>query len=215
MYDKATVEFDGDSRGRASGILLGRFVYWLLRENWEKPNEFLQAIVEQEFPNRRTTQKISAYRSYCRHDPDRMGKGLPPINGKLNASQRLEFADVQESMNSIRSSKSEVVETVRVGELFQAVKTRVGQLEFSVIVRENYAHRCCFPGCDVDDDLLLVGAHIERWADAPTVRGNIANSLCFCALHDRAFEVGLFVLTDTYESASTQKQVHQTGLQVI
>lgn len=88
--------------------------------------------------------------------------------------------------------------TVSVGVASQLRKVRVGQDMFSRRVRENYGHRCCFPGCDVDHDELLVAAHIARWADNSEARGDIANGLCLCGLHDKAFESGFFTLTDDF-----------------
>lgn len=76
--------------------------------------------------------------------------------------------------------------------------SRIGQSSFSEAVRSNYQHRCCFPGCTVDHDSLLVGAHIARWSDEEGIRGDVSNGLCLCALHDKAFEFGMFVLTDEF-----------------
>jgi predicted restriction endonuclease len=44
--------------------------------------------------------------------------------------------------------------------------------------------------------LLLIAAHIDRWADSEHGRGKSENGLCLCALHDRAYELGLFVIDD-------------------
>lgn len=88
--------------------------------------------------------------------------------------------------------------TVNVGATSRVSQTRVGQDAFSRAVRANYGHRCCFPGCDVDHDSLLVAAHIARWADDLESRGDVANGLCLCGLHDKAFECGLFTLTDEF-----------------
>lgn len=86
---------------------------------------------------------------------------------------------------------------VSTGEALATVKARIGQGEFSRSVRHNFGSRCCVPGCDVAEQRFLVGAHIARWADVPELRGELSNGLCFCLLHDRAFELGLFTLTDT------------------
>ena len=40
--------------------------------------------------------------------------------------------------------------------------------------------------------------HIARWVDNPEKRGNTSNGLCFCPLHDKAFEVGYFSLDDEF-----------------
>ena len=90
---------------------------------------------------------------------------------------------------AVRASNSE-----QIGLL----KTRLGQKDFSDHVRENYKHRCCFPGCDVAEHSLLVGAHIARWSDAAHLRGMTSNGLCLCLFHDRAFELGLFTLTEAF-----------------
>jgi putative restriction endonuclease len=85
--------------------------------------------------------------------------------------------------------------SARTGEQIAQVKARIGQSVFSANVRQNYGNRCCFPGCSVAEDRFLVGAHIARWSDARELRGDTSNGLCFCLLHDRAFEIGLFTLT--------------------
>ena len=94
-----------------------------------------------------------------------------------------------------------VAVSARTGEQIAQITTRVGQKNFSENVRENYGHRCCFPGCDVAEDSLLVGAHIARWADAEHLRGMTSNGLCLCLFHDRAFELGLFTLTGAFRVA--------------
>jgi putative restriction endonuclease len=75
---------------------------------------------------------------------------------------------------------------------------RLGQADFSAAVLRNYGHRCCFPGCAVTDRRFLVGSHIARWADAEHMRGSVANGLCLCLTHDRAFELGLFTLDEGF-----------------
>lgn len=87
--------------------------------------------------------------------------------------------------------------SVVTGEQIRQAAARIGQDRFSAAVRANYENRCCFPGCNVDDPRFLVGAHIARWTDAPDMRGDLANGLCLCLLHDKAFEIGVFTLTET------------------
>jgi hypothetical protein len=86
--------------------------------------------------------------------------------------------------------------TTRTGEVLARVKTRFGQGIFSRNVRENYGGQCCFPECQVAESYLLVGAHIARWADAEGLRGETSNGICLCLFHDRAFEKGLFTITE-------------------
>lgn len=84
-------------------------------------------------------------------------------------------------------------------ELLTECRRRVGQQNFSRNVRKNFGHRCCFPGCPVDDHDFLVGAHIVRWSDSKDPRGITENGLCLCLFHDRSFELGLFTLTADLE----------------
>ena len=88
--------------------------------------------------------------------------------------------------------------SISTGQAVRQLMARIGQAEFSQAVRDNYQSRCCFPGCTIEEDKFLVGAHIARWADAPDLRGKISNGLCLCLLHDKAFEAGLFTLTDDF-----------------
>lgn len=86
------------------------------------------------------------------------------------------------------------VHKASTGERVRELITRVGQSEFSGLVRENYGAKCCFPGCDVAERSFLRGSHIARWADASELRGEISNGLCLCLMHDQAFERGLFTV---------------------
>lgn len=94
------------------------------------------------------------------------------------------------------NSLSALTASITTGESIRLLKGRVGQKTFADSVRANYNHCCCFPGCQVNDDRFLVGAHVARWADVPSLRGKLCNGICLCLMHDKAFELGLFVLTE-------------------
>lgn len=83
---------------------------------------------------------------------------------------------------------------IDIREQYCEIATRIGQSKFSKYVKNNFNFQCCFPDCDVKDDLFLIGSHIARWSDIPSLRGEINNGLCFCLMHDKAFEKGLFTL---------------------
>lgn len=107
--------------------------------------------------------------------------------------------------------------TVSTGTQFALVAQRVGQQAFSRNVRENWKHRCCFPGCEVADDRFLVGAHIARWTDSPDCRGSTSNGLCLCLVHDKAFEAGAFTFDSQYRVVLSAREpstswVHKTLL---
>jgi hypothetical protein len=87
-----------------------------------------------------------------------------------------------------------VVREVSTGERLRELLTRVGQREFSDVVRENDGTKCCFPDCDVAERTFLRGSHIARWADEPDLRGDVSNGLSLCLMHDQAFERGLFTV---------------------
>jgi putative restriction endonuclease len=50
----------------------------------------------------------------------------------------------------------------------------------------------------VSDPRFLVASHIARWSDNEALRGHLGNGLCFCLLHDRAFEIGIFTLDERF-----------------
>lgn len=97
--------------------------------------------------------------------------------------------------------------STRTGDQIAQVRARLGQDAFSANVRQNYASRCCFPGCRVAEDRFLVGAHIARWSDARELRGHTSNGLCLCLFHDRAFESGLFTLTADFRVATNSTKL--------
>jgi len=94
-----------------------------------------------------------------------------------------------------RSEPVLVRDHATTGSQIAQVGRRIGQRQFSDNVKENFGHKCCFPGCGIDFDGFLVGSHIARWSDEPSLRGSTSNGLCLCVLHDKAFELGLFTLT--------------------
>lgn len=95
---------------------------------------------------------------------------------------------------SIEGSKNSLQMSVKTKNQLGLISKRIGQAEFSRNVRRNFHSKCCFPGCEEDDEHFLIGAHIARWADVPELRGKIENGLCFCLMHDRAFELGYFTI---------------------
>ena len=100
--------------------------------------------------------------------------------------------------NGSISNTTSVIATTSTTEVLRAVRQRVGQTQFAEAVKTNYKHKCCFPGCQINDPKFLVGSHIARWVDNPGKRGNISNGLCFCVLHDKAFENGFFSFDNDY-----------------
>ncbi len=101
--------------------------------------------------------------------------------------------------------------TVNTGEQISNIKSRIGQYLFSQNTKANYRYNCCFPGCNVNDSEFLIGAHIARWVDHPEFRGDISNGLCFCLFHDKAFEIGLFTIENTYRVKINKKKCQRNS----
>lgn len=98
-------------------------------------------------------------------------------------------------------SVSNVAET---DEILRYVAQRIGQQKFSENVKRNFSYQCAYPGCSVTDRGFLVGGHIARWADNAGLRGQTANGLCLCLMHDKAFERGFFTLNESFQVMLTR-----------
>jgi hypothetical protein len=73
-------------------------------------------------------------------------------------------------------------------------RRRRGQQRLRALTIENYESCCAV--CDISDRVLLVASHILGWAEAPMYRGNLANVICLCRVHDALFETGYWSLED-------------------
>jgi putative restriction endonuclease len=93
---------------------------------------------------------------------------------------------------------------IQTSEQLRELRVRVGQQAFSGQVRSNYEYRCCFPECPVEEAAFLVSAHIARWSDEPELRGDLSNGICLCLMHDKAFETGLFTLSNDFKVSVNQ-----------
>lgn len=123
---------------------------------------------------------------------------LQCLNGAYLSQMDLKLARILLSSADnlpLTSSFSDVPLSTTTGERDTVLLARIGQQAFSRLVRNNYDCRCCFPECDIHEDRFLVGAHIARWSDVEVLRGEVSNGLCFCLMHDKAFEAGFFTIT--------------------
>ena len=94
------------------------------------------------------------------------------------------------------------------------VKTRVNQNFFRDAVLSAYNSTCCITGIQVPQ--LLIASHIIPWskADKKTQRTNPRNGLCLNALHDKAFDRGLFTVTTNY-CIKISKKIMDVNNQII
>lgn len=76
-------------------------------------------------------------------------------------------------------------------------KVRLGQQFFRKVILTSYRTQCCVCGMPIPE--LLVASHIVPWHEDVNLRVNPHNGLCFCAIHDKAFDRGLFTLGEGYE----------------
>jgi putative restriction endonuclease len=77
------------------------------------------------------------------------------------------------------------------------VQIRVNQSFFRSAVLAAYDSRCCVTGMGING--LLCASHIVPWSVDVRNRTNPRNGLCLNALHDRAFDRGLFTLNSDFE----------------
>jgi putative restriction endonuclease len=128
-------------------------------------------------------------------------------SGKLRCLNGAYLSDVDENLllalfggdGPINSSLNDsTVISVQTGSQISTVRSRLGQAKFSSEIKRLYGNRCCFPRCQVSDSRFLIGSHIARWSDNKDLRGHMGNGLCFCLVHDKAFEIGLFTLDEQF-----------------
>jgi len=73
---------------------------------------------------------------------------------------------------------------------------RIKQSFFRRAVLASYRGRCCLSG--LSESRLLIASHIVPWSRDKTNRLNPSNGLCLSALHDKAFDYGLFTLDEHF-----------------
>jgi len=156
----------------------------------------------------RSSKQLIAY--HQSHSPVSSANGrflfYVPQAGSLQCQNGAYLSEVDSELSRIilgNDTDIHQLQQVGTGSGIATLRTRIGQKEFSDAVRDNYSHSCCFPQCNVADASFLIGAHIARWSDSTTHRGNIANGLCLCLMHDKAFETGLFVLDRQFRVVPT------------
>jgi predicted restriction endonuclease len=77
------------------------------------------------------------------------------------------------------------------------IKTRVNQQFFRCAILAAYENKCCITNLNIPS--LLVASHIIPWSKDPSNRMNLSNGLCLNPLHDKAFDLGLITVTQSYK----------------
>ena len=139
---------------------------------------------------------------------------LQCLNGAYLSEVSIELMNIlfhSSVVYKIHSTPLPLLKEVDTNEVLRQLKTRVGQKKFSDNICQNYDNQCCFPGCKINERSFLVGAHIARWSDNIEQRGKIENGLCFCLMHDKAFERGLFTLDFNFRVWSHEERLKQSS----
>ena len=77
------------------------------------------------------------------------------------------------------------------------VVVRLGQAFFRRAILSSYEFSCCV--CGLEFPSLLTASHICPWAVNEELRVDPENGLCFCALHDRAFDRKLLTILPSHK----------------
>lgn len=151
-------------------------------------------------------------------DPSITGTGRKGLSGvsKLDREVWAEFNQDWERLaveceylklhlmgNRSEEMKGEALESEAVFEEDFAGETRrvlteqrIKQQFFRRSVLSSYKSKCCISG--LSDARLLVASHIVPWGKDKQNRLNPCNGLCLSAIHDRAFDRGLFTIDANY-----------------
>lgn len=141
--------------------------------------------------------------------------------GRLQCLNGAYFSEVDEELLNIlfgddtqivAPSEGSSVVSISTGTQISTIRSRLGQSKFSSSIKELYNNHCCFPGCQVSDPRFLIGSHIARWSDNVKLRGELGNGLCFCLVHDKAFEMGLFSLDQQFKIFVNPKEATSNSI---
>lgn len=105
-----------------------------------------------------------------------------------------------------------LIGTIPTGDEQAINRRRRGQERIRILTLLNYSGQCAL--CNVTDESFLVASHIVRWADEVNARGNLANVICLCRIHDALFEGGYISLADDL-TVLTKSEVNSSFLQLI
>jgi hypothetical protein len=117
-----------------------------------------------------------------------LSKRIGSISAINVEEQDLTDAEIDEALHENRLRLG----IVPTGSQQALVRCRHGQARIRELAIENY-QKCCAV-CDVTDRALLIASHVVGWAKAPADRGNLANVICLCRMHDALFEAGYWSL---------------------
>ena len=95
-----------------------------------------------------------------------------------------------------RMSNTVEWEDVRGVNKAAVTKVRVNQYFFRSMVLAGYQSKCAV--CALPFSSLLIASHIVPWSVDKSLRMNPRNGICLCSLHDKAFDLGLLLISREY-----------------
>lgn len=149
--------------------------------------------------------------NFARFDPSLQKRGVKGMTNGSKAEKLVwdkfygnwdELAYLAERL--IAEKKNSTIEKISAIETFDLpaegkereafIKTRVNHNFFSNTVKLSFNNKCCITGISIQG--LLVASHIKPWSKDLKQAANPENGLCLNSLHDKAFDKGLFTVSE-------------------
>ena len=132
---------------------------------------------------------------------------------RLAAAEKMKLRGIQRQLDF----RSMLLPLGAPTEGVRKTRTRLVQRFFRDAVLASYDYACAVCGLALPE--LLNAGHIIPWSQDATRRADPTNGISFCALHDRAFDRGLFAVDATFHIIVSRKvmvenppEVHAVGL---
>lgn len=141
-------------------------------------------------------------------DPSLQARGIRGLSNLSSADREIwdEFAanpealaaEAEEAAERLSATVLEVSSMASAPdgptEILRSVRTRRVQAFFRAAVATTYESKCALS--NICDSNLLIASHIIPWSQSVARRADPRNGILLNALFDRAFDKGLFTLTD-------------------
>lgn len=111
-----------------------------------------------------------------------------------------ETESARQRLTSRRSSQKRPASEepdIRTGEIPVKGHSRQGQDDFRAVVRSRFEDTCLL--CEVSTPGLLQAGHILPWSEFEDLRDDADNGLLLCYTHHRAFDLGMFTITESHK----------------
>jgi len=189
--DGQSIDAGPDGREMLYWVPLRDFARFETPVSWDTVRKAREGELLSYFTANRAKSGADKERLFYVHQAGR----LQCLNGAYLSFLSDRMVELLFGIHSSSTRAEVIVQTdAAVGTKMRSAAARIGQKKFSDNVKANFRGHCCFPDCPISDPRFLIGAHIARWTDVTELRGSTENGLCLCPFHDRAFELGAFVI---------------------